>query len=537
VEFDREQNEAGVAGANRAERLALQVLQIGATAVVLVASISGTFELGRFLVPKELALHLTAATAGLLAFRAIRRTILSWVDLLLVAYLFVGAMSALTATNRWLALQALAVSASGIAIFWAARGLREMRLARSLLGALAFAVIVAAGTSLLQAYGVRIDFFATSRAPGGTLGNRNSVAHVAALGLPVCLLAALWARRTGGTVIASMGIAIVSASLVLTRSRAAWLAAAAVVLLFIGAMVLSSALRRDARTWRRLAGVVIFAAGGVAAALLIPNTLRWRSDNPYLDSVTGVVNYEEGSGRGRLLQYERSLRMAARHPLLGVGPGNWPVRYPQHAARSDPSLDPSEPGTTFNPWPSSDWVAFASERGFFAVVLLALVFASIAAAGFKRLFGAPDAEQGLLSVTLLGTVAAAVIAGMFDAVLLLAVPTVLVWATLGSVWPAGSSALPRPMRGVVVALVIALAAVGAVRSAAQLVAMEIYGKTDDRASLQRAARIDPGNYRLRLRLARGGGREQRCAHAGAAHALFPSAEAARDLTRRCDDRN
>ena len=61
-----------------------------------------------------------------------------------------------------------------------------------------------------------------------------------------------------------------------------------------------------------------------------------------LESIQNVASYDEGSGRGRLVQYERSLRMAAAHPLFGVGPGNWPVVYPKFAADNDPSMNGSE---------------------------------------------------------------------------------------------------------------------------------------------------------------------------------------------------
>lgn len=77
---------------------------------------------------------------------------------------------------------------------------------------------------------------------------------------------------------------------------------------------------------------------------------------------------------------------------------------------------------------------------------------------------------------------------------------------------------------------IALSAIGAVRSASQLVGMEMYAKN---TSLQLASRIDPASYRLRLRLAQSGNRKERCGHARAAHALFPNAEAARALSRGC----
>lgn len=511
--------------ASLADRLALRVLQIGAIAVVLAASTFTAFELDRFLVPKELALHLTAALAGILVARRVRP---SRVDVLLLGVMLLGALSAAMATNRWLALRALAVTASSVALFWAGRALRQAGLERPLLNGIALAVVAAAATALLQAYGVRLVLFATNRAPGGTLGNRNFVGHIAAFGLPVVLLTALRARRV---VLASLGVAMVTAALVLTRSRAAWIAAAVVLLIFI--------VRAASK---RLLFVLLFAAGGAAAALLIPNTLHWRSENPYLDSVKGVAGYDAGSGRGRLVQYERSLLMAATHPLLGAGPGNWPVEYPRYAVAGDPSLDHNEQGMTANPWPSSDWIAFLAERGLAAAVLLAFALLLIARGGRR--------EPGGEGAALLATIAAAVIAGLFDAVLLLAAPALLVWTTIGALSPPTQAPPPPPLtpappmpippspsysrlRWPAVLLVIGIAVVGAVRSAGQLAAMDVYSTHGDRASLESAARIDPGNYRLRLRLARIERGRKRCEHAFAAHALFPSAAAARDAARGC----
>jgi O-antigen ligase len=520
-----------------AERLALRVIQIGALAAVLAASTYKVYELDRFFVPKELVLHLVALLAGILAAAAFRRVAFTRVDALLLGFLVLGAVSAGLAANPWAAGRALAISVSGVALFWAARSLRESGLARPLLAALALAVVVGAATSLLQTYGVRTELFSLNRAPGGTLGNRNFIAHLAAFGLPLVLLAALRAWRTTGYLLWAVGVVLVAATLVLTRSRAGWLAFGAVVLVFLAAMLLSRPLRRHGRTWLRLFGVVVLAGGGVAAALAAPNTLRWRGENPYLESVRGVANYQEGSGQGRLIQYRRSLAMTADAPLLGVGPGNWAVRYPQYAAPDDPSLDRGAPGTTSNPWPSSDWVALVSERGLPAAVLLVLAFLGIAGAGFRRLVGARDTEEGLTAAALLGTLAAAAVAGAFDAVLLLALPTLLVWTALGALWAPGvarQGSVTRAPQALLLALVALAAGAGAVRSAGQTVAIAISATRSDAASLERAARLDPGNYRVRLRLARSGSREQRCRHALDAQALYPNARAARGLSRGCD---
>jgi O-antigen ligase len=510
----------------RGGRAALRLLQLGALAVVVAVTTFHAFELDRFFAPKELVLHLTAVAAGMFALRGLRWLSFTRVDRLLLAYVALSAVSALFATNRWLSFRALAISASAILVFWIARLLREAGLARPLLNALAIAIVLVAVTSLLQTYGLDTELFSTSRAPGGTLGNRNFIAHAAAFGLPLVLLAALRGMRG-----ASLGVALVIASLVLTRSRAAWLAFAVVIVVMFVAMLASPPLRRDRRTWRRLAAIALIVVIGVAAALLLPNTLRWRSDNPYLETVKRVADYQQGSGHGRLIQYKNSLLMAARHSILGVGPGNWPVEYPAHVRPRDPSMNESEPGMTFNPWPSSDWIAFISERGLLAAALLLLAILTIAIGGVRQLRAARDAEEGLVAVALLGTVAGAGVAGAFDAVLLIALPTIIVWTALGALWFPTPSPQRLPIAAIVAVLLLVLA--GAVRSSMQLAAMQTYVTHSDRTALERASRLDPGNYRLHLRLARMGHRDQRCEHARAALALFPNAAAARAAMRGC----
>jgi hypothetical protein len=515
----------------RGGSVALRVVQTGAIAVVLAVTTFHAFELDRFFVPKELALHVAAALAGLLAIRALWRTNLTRVDLLLAGYLGLSALSAIMATNRWLAFRALAVTASSILLFWIARTLRDAGLARPLLGALAMAVVVAAATSLLQTYGLDLEIFSENRAPGGTLGNRNFVAHVAAFGFPLLLLCTLRAARRATYLRWAIASALVIATLVLTRSRAAWLAFAAVMLVLFLAMLISAPLRRDRGIWKRVAGLLVIAAAAVALSLVVPNALRWHGRNPYLESVHNLAEYSEGSGHGRMVQYGYSLLMTLRHPLLGAGPGNWPVEYPVRAARSDPSRDPNDHGMTANPWPSSDWFACISERGVAAFILLALALFGLTTSGLRQLRRAIDAQEALAAVAFLGVIAGAAVAGMFDAVLLLAVPSLVVWPALGALW-LPDEASPRPVLRFAFIAALLLSIAGVLRSSSQIVAMDIYATHSDRASLIQAAQIDPGNYRLQMRLARMGGRG-RCEHARAAHALFPTAFAAAAEARGC----
>ena len=522
----------------RAQRAALRVLQAGAVAVVLAASTYRVFELDRFFVPKELVLHGTAVGAGVLCLASARRARAGRVDVLLALFVALGAASAVFAANPWAAGRALAVGASGVVVFWSARALARAGLGGPLLAGLALAVAVGAATSLAQAYGARSDFFSLNRAPGGTLGNRNSVAHLCAFGLPLLLVCGVRARRLTGVLAVGAGVAASAAVLVLTRSRAAWLAAMAVMLVLLAGWMIAPAVRRHARSWARLVVLLAFAGGGVAAALLLPNSLKWRSESPYAETAQGVVNYREGSGRGRLIQYRNTVAMALAHPALGVGPGNWPVVYPRHAAPGDPSLDGRQAGTTSNPWPSSDWVAFLAERGAPAFALLATVFAGLGLTALRRLRQAREAGEALAALALAALLAGVAVAGAFDAVLLLALPTLLVWAALGAL-SAGEGegrtvALPVFARLAGIVLLLGMGALFAARSAGQLAAMALFDGARTARAMERAAMLDPGSYRIHLRLAREGAtREGRCEHARAAHALFPEAAAAASLARRC----
>lgn len=531
------QTEPVAATPTGAERFALRILQLAAIAIVAAVSIRKEFELDRFFVPKELVLHLAALFAGLLTLARSRRLPTSRIDFLLLGFILLGAGSALFATNPWLAVRALAITISSFVLFRAGRALAEAGLARPLLAALAFGVVLVAASALLQTYGVRTELFSLNRAPGGTLGNRNFVAHAAAFGFPVLLLVALAARRAAGFLAASLGAAILTGTLVLTRSRAAWLAFAAVVAIVLLSVVISRALRGTGRIWLRVSVLLLLAIGAVAAAVTLPNSLRWRSDDPYLDTVRRVAEFDEGSGRGRLIQYRRSLAMTLANPIFGVGPGNWGVEYPDFAARRDPSMSTSEGGMTWNPWPSSDWIAWLSERGFLATILLGLVFVAIAVHALGQLRAAPTPDEGLRAAALLGIIVATAIAGAFDAVLLLALPSFFVWTALGAMWrpipPAVGTFHPAWWGTLLLILVIASGA-AAVRSGLQLAAIEIHATSSDRDTLRVAAKLDPGNYRLRLRLARLTGGDEQCDHATAARDLYPNADAAERAARRCD---
>jgi O-antigen ligase len=520
-----------------ADRITLAVVIVGAIAVVVLALPYKAFDLDRFFVPKELALHATAAIAGLIVLARRPRPSVSRVDTFLIAFIGLSVISALFAENWWLATRALAITASGITVFWVARALAAAGYERALVTGLAVAIVAGAVTALLQAYGIEPEYVSLSRAPGGTFGNRNFMAHLSAIGTPILLLCAIEARRNWGFALGTAGMALVAAALVLSRSRAAWLA-----LIVGGALMLMLGWRmRDAWTdavrRRRLMVLAGVSAATVIAALVLPNALEWKSDSPYLDSVRGVVNYKEGSGAGRLVQYRNSLKMATAHPLLGVGAGNWAVEYPKFASRNDPSLN--DEGMTSNPWPSSDWVGFVAERGFIAVSLYVLALFGLLVGAWMRARAASTSHERLGAVALAATVVIAAIVGAFDAVLLIAIPSLFLWSIVGALTPPGKTraTLPAHVRGPIVGAAVVLAVLVVLRASGQIAAMAVYTSAATTAQAARAALFDPGSYRINMRLAESYAARGDCArvrqYAGAARELFPNAPQPKRLLKRC----
>ena len=514
-------------------RLLAVWLGLGALAVVLVAVPSTLFDLDRFGAPKELVLHFVALGALLmLAFGGSGRPGLVAAELPLLGFAAWSTLSAIFATNHWLATRALAITLSSLVIFHAGYRVARRGAGGWLLAGLGVTFVIAALTGLAQAYGLTLPILAESRAPGGTLGNRNFLAHLIAIGAPVLLLVLAEAggpRRAG---LAALGLGLMLATLVLTRSRASWLGMlVSGAVMMIGWLIARYGGRQIVPT-RRLRAALLALLLGVTAALVLPNGLSWRSDSPYRDTVMDLTNYREGSGRGRLIQYRNSARLVGMDPVFGTGPGNWPVKYPLVTTRGDPSYAGSDPMPT-NPWPSSDWVAMLSERGLVAVLLLLAGFAAMAVTALRRLRH-QDPALVRRAIALLGVVAATLVTGAFDAVLLLAPPAILVWASAGLLLPetavAGSLPLSRSKAAGLAGLALLL---GGIRSGGQVRSIALAGPGWPVERLERAVRMDPGSYRLHLMIAQ----RTRCArgadHAAAAARLFPHHGAPKRALARC----
>jgi hypothetical protein len=129
----------------------------------------------------------------------------------------------------------------------------------------------------------------------------------------------------------------------------------------------------------------------------------------------------------------------------------------------------------------------------------------------------------------------------FDAVLLLPAPALIAWGLLGALSPPSRprvvADLPMSRRVSAMLLVAILGGLAITRSTTQVMAMGVFESSTRASVVERASALDPGSYRIHLRLAEAYARRKSCPnvrrHADAARLLFPNAAAPRRLLAAC----
>jgi O-antigen ligase len=268
----------------------------------------------------------TAAVMGVLA-----TTALAWAAAAAGAR---GAPYAIAALARWGSLFGIACGVSVLSDAPAAR--------QRVLEAIAIAAAVVAATGLLQHVEWMPLGIPVISKPGSTFGNRNLAAEAIAMALPLGVGAAARCRPRALRTALWTSLALQIVYLAVTRTRGAWLGAAC----GLGA---SLWLARIRLSWSSVA-VAIGVALVAAMAATLPGRFNPRDagDSKRYEGVVEVlqesVDAQSTAVRTRLGLWRRTLSMVREGPLVGVGPGNWPVVFPRYAepgATQDGVLSPT----------------------------------------------------------------------------------------------------------------------------------------------------------------------------------------------------
>jgi O-antigen ligase len=364
-----------------------------------------------FLAPKFSALEIAAAV-GFVAFAlqgATRRGVRwsrgmaasAWLVLATTAVSWVaaargplGAPYSADAMARWASLLGMACGASVVET----AGFRFR-----VFEAVSIAGGAVAAIGLLQHMGALPLSIPVISMPGSTFGNRNPAAEAMAMALPFGVGAIAQAANRESRAVMTLAVVLELLFLGATRARGAWIGAVC------GLATLAWLSRARVSRAGVAAAMVAIVATGVAAS--VPARFNAR-DVGDAKRYAGVVDVLEESLdthstalRTRLGLWRRTVTMILEHPLLGVGPGNWPVAFPQYA-EPDALRDGVLTATLAPRQAHDDPLERLAETGLPGLLALGLLGASTVAAARRRLAAGDDARSGAASAA--GSLAALV---------------------------------------------------------------------------------------------------------------------------------
>jgi O-antigen ligase len=317
--------------------------------------------------------------------------------------LFTLAVSAVFAINRTQAVTALfpAIAAwiflRGAALGWIPRAFLE----RHGLFSISIVGILFSGLGIDQALGWDALGIATDVRgvvhPVSTLGNTNYAGALSAVfaivGLASVYFEKGW-RRVPGVGAALLGALHVAAS----HSLGGLLGLAA-------GMVALTVLFARRYGWKPVALIPL----ALIVAGVIPAFGRTR------DRVAAIARGEDRTAQVRLGLWRGTVKLAAAHPIVGCGTGNFQMEYPPYrdpGERRLTQLD-NKVGYTEAADPHNTYLSALAESGPVALICLLSILGLAVAAGFRR---ARDAEPGAAQLAIAGGagLVALAVSGMFN---------------------------------------------------------------------------------------------------------------------------
>jgi len=189
------------------------------------------------------------------------------------------------------------------------------------------------------------------------------------------------------------GLAAVLVCLLMSSSRSAWAAAAVAM----PAMLLLMRMRFAPafKTLRPLFLILILLGGAFVAFTTMKATDSVRQQN-IVERVKSYGAFLGTEGQERVLMHRGALRVAARHALIGVGPGNIRMYLPGAIAADLSPQDAHPHKIIYVPHAYNDYLTLAAETGAPGVLAFAAMFVAGLVLLWKRVRSAGQAQTGLL---------------------------------------------------------------------------------------------------------------------------------------------
>ncbi|MDY6987204.1 MAG: O-antigen ligase family protein [Thermodesulfobacteriota bacterium] len=204
------------------------------------------------------------------------------------------------------------------------------------------------------------DYDVQSKGLAATFVNRNHLAGYMEMAIPVAMGLLIAAKRGWQKALCAFSIFFLSVALTLSLSRGGWISG----VFALGLMVCLYVVKAKKHYKGLMAGAVAVATVVVLTAL---------ASAPVIGRLETLTHGEDmGRQQGRPAVWAKTVDLIKDHPILGTGPGTFPIAFtPYRPAGVNSRYD----------YPHNDYLHFVSETGLFTVgIMLWLVVAAFCTA-------------------------------------------------------------------------------------------------------------------------------------------------------------
>ncbi len=316
-------------------------------------------------------------------------------------YVLISAVSVFQAINVADAIYDLAkVLMSGVLLVCATLVLSsDKRATRLLTKVMLISGGLLATIGVCQYYGIAFTDIPGNGIPVGTMANKNLLASIVCLVLPFGLYATLRFDRAW-SIVGFLEVMLSLWVILLGQTRASWVAltiATAVMIPLYVIWLFRSGLTPASRSQ---ALKKLLAVAAVALLIILGATtgsiLRSGQDSVFT-RVKSIITHQDNSSQERLAVWSKSWQLFERHPLSGVGIGNWKIVCPGLGL----TRTSAETGDVYYQQPHNDYLWVLTETGVFGLAAYLLVFGLAFGYAIRVLRQSPSHDEAIFVLLML----------------------------------------------------------------------------------------------------------------------------------------
>ncbi len=258
---------------------------------------------------------------------------------------------------------------------------------------------------ILSLIGIAQYYFNLQSIPGGwgfpysTMANGNLFSSVLFLTIPF-IFYGVFVFNNSWKIVSNISLSLSIIIIVIVQTRSVWLACFVSVLFIIPFIILIHKKSKSDNTnnnqlRNRIINFILVILMSIFVSILSSN--YHNPERSVIDRVSSIANLNDPSVNERIILWQKSIKIFLDNPILGVGPGNWKIVFPQYGTNGLRA----ETGFTNFRRPHNDYLWILTETGIFGLIFYLLIFFFVFYYGIKTLFQIHSMNQKIYIMCLL----------------------------------------------------------------------------------------------------------------------------------------